>query len=223
MLEAHKAKLEARQAEKAAADLAARVASWQAECDGYVHLLELARTYAGESSSQALLLAPGEAAFATVTGASLIEERRGAGHWQGGSAGVSVPIGHVGGRSVRYRVGATRGHYVQGTPSPTAIDKGTVVVTDRRVVFQGSGQTRECPFDKLVGIQHDDAAGSSTFSTSNRARPVTVHYGPALAGWFDFRVDLALAHYRGQVAALVTRLQQELTALQASRPGPGAP
>jgi hypothetical protein len=212
VFEKHKAK-------KATAHYQQDLAHWQEQRDGYAGLLQLAQSYQGEPSTE-LMLEPGEAVFARVTDASLVEERRAGGHWQGGSAGVSVPVGSIGGRSVRYRVGATRGHYVQGTPHPTAIDTGTVFVTDTRVIFQGANQTRECTFDKLLGIQHSDEDGTTVLSVSNRQKPTTIHYGPRIAGWFDFRLDLALAHYRNTVGALVTQLEQELAALDAARPPP---
>jgi len=215
VFERHKAK-------KAHARYEQDVAHWQQQHDAYVGLVQLAQSYEGEPSTE-IMLKPGEAVFAQVTGASLVEERRGSGHWQGGSTGVSIPVGSLGGRSVRYRVGATRGHYVQGTPHPTAIDTGTVFVTNRRVVFQGTNQTRECSFDKLIGFQHSDADGTTVLSLSNRQKPVTIHYGPDIAGWFDFRLDLALAHFRNAVAPLVTQLQQELAAIDAARPVAPAP
>ncbi|HTW09228.1 MAG TPA: hypothetical protein VME46_17110 [Acidimicrobiales bacterium] len=196
---------------------------WQAERDAYAELLQLATGFAG-SATDAVMLAAGEALFCTVRGASLIEERAGKGHWQGASAGVSVPIGSVGGRPVRYRVGGTRGHYVQGTPAPTAIDHGTVYITNRRVIFSGTRQTRECAFAKLIGFEHDDKQGSTTFAVSNRQKPTTIHYGPGIADWFDFRLDLALAHSRGTIGALVHQLQQDLTQIDAIRPvAPPAP
>jgi hypothetical protein len=175
---------------------------WQQTRDGYAELLELAQGYNG-SSCEEIMLGAGETVFYKVSGAALIEERRGQGHYQGKSAGVSIPVGSIAGRSVRYRVGASRGHFVQGAPSPTAIDTGTVFITSKRVIFQGARQTRECAFAKLIGFQHSDAEGSTTFSVSNRQKPTTIHYGPALSGAFDFRLDLALAHFRGTVGDLV--------------------
>ena len=129
-----------------------------------------------------------------------------------------MPIGSVRGRSVRYRVGATRGHYVQGAPTLTAIDTGTVYITNRRVIFAGSRQTRECAFAKLISFEHDDQQGYTTFSVSNRQKPTTVNYGPAVAPHFDFRLDLALAHFRGTTAGLVAELQRDLAELDAGRP-----
>jgi hypothetical protein len=191
---------------------------WKVQRDEYADLLQTARTFNGIGAS-GLILGPSEAVFCQVTGASLIEERRGAGHYQGRSRSVSIPIG----LGVRYRTGGSRGHYVQGTPAPTAIDTGTVYITNRRVIFQGARQTRECAFAKLIGFQHSDSEGSTTFSVSNRQKPTTIHYGPSLSASFDFRLDLALAHYNGTVSRLVQQLHSELAAIEASRPMPGPP
>ena len=191
-----RAKKEAREHRAAAED-------WQAQRDAYAKLLQTAQTFNGTSASE-LMLAPGEAVFYKVTGASLIEDRKTQGHHQGSSRGVSVPVGSIGGRAVRYRVGASHGHYVQGASKPTAIDIGTAYITNKRVVFQGGKQTRECTFAKLLGFHHDDREGSTTFSMSNRQKPTTIHYGPQLWASFDFRLDLALAHFKGTVPQLVS-------------------
>ncbi len=203
----------------AAKEYQRELTEWQQQRDGYAERLQIARTYAGELSSE-LMLKPGEKVFGGLAGASLVEERRGAGQWQGRSSGISFPVGSLGGHSVRYRVGGTTGHYVQGAPTPTAIDTGTVYITNMRVIFQGTRQTRECLFSKLVGFQHDDQAGTTVFSVSNRQKPITVHYGPDVSAWFDFRLDLALAHYRKDLAAFVAQLQGALTSLDSRKPLP---
>lgn len=92
-------------------------------------------------------------------------------------------------------------------------------MTNTRVVFQGLKQTRECLFDKLVGFRHT-RDGSTVFSVSNRQKATTVHYGPNLADWFDFRLDLALAIHRGELSALVTQLESDLAAIDAGKPTP---
>jgi hypothetical protein len=201
---------------KAEKEYEERLAEWQQLHDSTQQLLELAKGYGGEATD-AILLKPGEAVFATVSGAGLIEDRRRGGQWEGHSSGVSIPIGSLGGRSVRYRVGASRGHYVQGTAMPTAIDTGSVFVTNQRMVFQGARQTRECLFAKLVGFEHEPD-GSTIFSVSNRQKPTVIHYGTKIAGWFDFRLDLALAHYRSTVEQLVEKLRAQVAQLDASKP-----
>jgi len=204
-------------AKKAAKEHQEALGHWQAQRDEYADLLRVAQTFRGTSSSELMLVA-GEAVFYKVTGASLIEPRRKAGHYEGRSSGVSIPVGKIGGRTVRYRTGASKGHYVQGASVPTAVDTGTVYITNKRVIFQGVKQTRECAFARLIGFQHSDREGSTTFSVSNRQKPTSIHYGPKLSGHFDFRLDLALAHYKGTVPALVRQLQAELAQIDSSRP-----
>jgi hypothetical protein len=209
MFEKHREKKAEKQYEQ-------HLAQWNDLHDSTEELIHLAESFAGDTSATILLKA-GETVFATVNGASLIEDRRGAGHWEGHSSGVSVPVGSIGGHAVRYHVGASRGHYVQGSPTATAVDTGTVFVTNQRVIFQGARQTRECLFAKLVGFEHT-TDGSTIFSVSNKQKPTTVRYGPKVAGWFDFRLDLALAHYRGTLPQLIDHLRSQLTQLEHDKP-----
>lgn len=210
-------KRKAKQAEMALEADVDDVARWQAERDAVAELVTVAQTFEGEGSTE-IMLGPGEALFCKVIAAALIEERRGAGHSQGSSQGVSIPVGKIGGQSIRHRVGANKGTFVQGAPVSTAIDSGSFFITNKRVNFQGANQTRECLFAKLIGFQHDDAAGSTTFSVFNRQKPTTVLYGTSVAGVFGFRLDLALAHYRGTVDDLVGQLQADLVQLEQARP-----
>jgi hypothetical protein len=210
------------QEKKAYQEYQAKLATWQEQRDAYASLVTLAETYAGEPSAE-IMLKPGEAVFAAVTNAALVEDRRGAGEWTGRSQGFSIPVASIGGRSIRYRIGSSRGHYQQGAPTPTAIDRGTAYITNRRIIFQGGKQTRECLFDKLVGFQHDDAAGETVFSVSNRQKPTCIQYGSGLSSWFDFRLDLAIAHYRSTVAAMTEGLKADLAALDAAEPVPPPP
>ena len=207
---------------------AAALHDWQVHHDAYAGMLDTARSFTG-TTADGLLLAAGETSFLQVTDTELIEERRGKGTYVGHSQGISVPVTRIGGRQIRYRVGATKGHYVQGDMSPTAIDTGTTYITSTRVVFRGANQTRECAFAKLLGFDHDDDAGTTTLSVSNRTRPTTVRYGPACSATFDFRLDLALAHFRHTVDELVAGLEADLAAIDSARPteappeGPVAP
>ncbi len=192
------------------------LAEWQPRRDAQAGLLELANTFAGDTDTS-VMLKTGEVVFATVTGASLIEDRAGQAQFVGHSQGFSVPVGSIGGHAVRYRVGAMKGHRVASPPVATAIDRGTVYVTNQRVIFEGGKQTRECLFTKLVSYQ-SSPAGTTVLSTSNRQKPTTISYGQASAGWFQFRLDLALAHFRGTVPELVTQLTSDLAAIDAEKP-----
>jgi hypothetical protein len=113
----HKHRAE-REAEREAAKYQAALSNWQTQHDRYANLIEVAEGFDGSSTDE-IMLKPEEALFYEVTNCALVEERRGKGTYEGGSTGVSIPIGSLGGRSVRYRVGASRGHYVQGAPVAT--------------------------------------------------------------------------------------------------------
>ncbi len=112
MFERHKEKVEEEHrlaAEKAEQEhYQTALATWQAERDELANVLQAAATRQGSPSSE-IVLKKGEAVFASITNTSLVEDRRGAGHYEGHSSGFSIPVGSVGGRSVRYRVGATKG------------------------------------------------------------------------------------------------------------------
>lgn len=193
------------------------VAVWQVRHDAYIEMIDTAKNFAG-TSVVGLLLSAGETVFLTVTDTSLIEERRGRGTYQGHSQGISVPVMKVAGRQIRYRVGASKGHFVQGDLSPTAIDTGTTYITSTRVIFQGANQTRECAFAKMIGFDHVSDTGTTTFSVSNRTKPTTIEYGESVAATFEFRLDLALAHFGGTLDELVSGLEADLVAVDGDRP-----
>jgi len=191
--------------------------AWQARRDAYVEMIDTAKNFAG-TSADGLLLASGETVFLTITDTSLIEERRGKGTYQGHSQGISVPVMKVGGRQIRYRIGVSKGHFVQGDLSPTAIDTGTTYITSSRVIFQGSNQTRECAFAKMIGFEHDSDTGTTMISVSNRSKPTTIEYGPKASATFEFRLDLALAHFGNTLDELVSELEDDLVAIDGERP-----
>lgn len=197
------------------------LASWKAKYDGFQNMLSLVRDFRGFETA-AILLHEGEAAICRVASASLIQDVRGRGHYEGGSAGFSIPISSFDGRSVRFHVGATHGHYVTAPPVATAIDSGDLWVTNSRVVFQGHKQTRECDFAKLIGYAHSPSHGSTTFSVSNRQNPITISYGSALYSWFDLRLELALAIYRGATDQLTAQVEGDINSLMQSKPVPPA-
>lgn len=210
---------EKRKQRQSATAEASALAEWNAQLSELESLVRIA-TGDAPPALEHLMTRPGERGVGEVTGVGLVEERRGPGHYVGASQGVSIPIGHVAGRPVRYRVGATRGHYVQGAPVATAVDTGTLSITDHRLVFQGSQHTSECDFSRLVGIQH--VPGQITVAVSNREHPTVVHYGAAIDDWVEARLTLALALYKGQGDQARQALEAQIAALRSARP-PGPP
>jgi hypothetical protein len=76
------------------------------------------------------------------------------GHYQGGSRGVSVPVGHMPwGGNVRVHVGAFSGRYVPGPDVLTEVDTGHVYLTNQRAIFVGKAKAVELPYTKLIMVQ----------------------------------------------------------------------
>ena len=219
MFEGHKEKKAAEAAlvaqQQAEAKEASAIQEWTSQLQDLQGLLSVASGHSA-SGVTILMLKKGEIGVAQITNVGLIEDRKGAGEWKGASQGVSFPIGHVAGRPVRYRVGQTRGHYVQGAPVPTAVDTGTLSITNQRIVFQGSKRSSECAFAKLLGIQH--GAGGLTISVSNRQKPTVVHFGTALDDWVSNRLGIALALFNGDANDTAAQLQAQIAELEAQKP-----
>ena len=210
MFEKHKAK-------KAEEQVKSQMEAWQSEHDELTAVLQAATTKTGSPSSD-IVLKSGEAVFASINGVSLVEDRRGAGQYAGRSQGFSIPVGSVGGRSVRYRVGANKGHFVQGELHPTAVDQGKLVITNQRVLFVGGKKTIECLFAKLVSA--GVSGGELALSVSNRQKVTRVHYGANLDGWVQLRLTLAMSIARGDSDQFGAQIQEQLNELEAKRPQP---
>lgn len=186
--------------------------------DQMKQLLGLLAAASGQTawSGKSLILKSGEIGVAEVANVGFIEEQRGAGQWQGMNQGVSFPIGKVAGRTVRYRVGGTRGHFKQGTPVPTAVDTGTMTITNQRIVYQGDQRTAECSFSKLLGIKH--SGDGISISVSNRQKPTNLFYGHEIDDWVTSHLTLALALFNGEGDAAKAQIEAQINELQASKP-----
>jgi len=217
----HRAHKAARAAHKQAEAQAAALTSWQSDDDQLREFLDNARTNEGVDDGFGLILNKNERTFQSLQGSSLIEPRRLPGQWEGRSQGFSIPVTS----GVRYRVGSTKGHYVQGAEKPTPIDTGTVTITNQRVVFQGTTATREWTFTKLLGLQHVDDPNSpwTALQVSNRQKTSGFTYPAQLAAQVRFRLDLALAHFHGEVNDFVGALEKQIHDHQLERPQAAPP
>ena len=206
MFEKHKAARAARDAARAAQQATSALAEWQHADDVYAWCLDRVRTGTGDTADAPIALKKGEHPLHVVHGAGLVEPRRGAGHWQGASQGISVRV--PGTKSMRYRVGATKGTYVQGEEKPTAIDTGTFTITDTRAVFVGTKQTREWLWSKLVALQND-APDWTGIAVSNRQKVSGVSYPVGEAVAVSLFLELGSAIANGTVDRLVAELEAQ--------------
>jgi hypothetical protein len=88
--------------------------------------------------------------------------------FQGGSRGVSVPLGH----GVQVRTGSVRGHMVTVGSHLETADSGTLTVTNKRIVYHGGRKNLEFAFKKLSTLSaYSDAI---TLGVSNRQNTSTV-------------------------------------------------
>jgi len=161
-------------------------------------------TAADADSSVALKV--NERAVYSVDDVGLVESRRGPGKWQGGTQGVSVHV--PGTKSMRYRVGSTRGTYVSGEEKPTIIDRGSFTVTTTRAVFVGSKQTREWAWTKLIGF-HDDDPSWFGIAVSNRQKVSGISYSAEQALALTIAVQAASATANGTAGQMIQELEHQ--------------
>ena len=135
-------------------------------------------------------LKKGEIAYLAMPGVALIEPRRGPSTWVGGSQGVSFKIA----KGVRYRVGVTKGHVIQGEERPTPIDIGLGVVTSQRIVFIGSKRSTEWAYTKLLGYNLD-LPNMAIFNVANRQKASGLGYAAEHDWAVDAIVSAAIAKF----------------------------
>ena len=94
------------------------------------------------------------------------------------------------------------------------------MVTNQRIVFAGSLQTREWDFKKLLACHHDPRAPITFLPVSNRQKVSGFGYDVRSRDEVRFRVDLALAEHRGSREDFQRKLDGELESLEARAPTP---
>jgi hypothetical protein len=197
-------------AEKKAAEEARNHAALR---QAVVKLIALAEGQDSTDPDGPLVLRHGERLVSTVQGCGLFEPRRGAGHWEGRSAGVSVPVPDT---RIRVRVGKTAGTFVQGAETPTVIDTGNASITTLRVVFQGDKYTREWDFSKLIGVVHYSDHPATAIQVSNRQKTSGIVYPGPSPEPLRLAMTVAIAIFEGEADEAVKELRDELAKLDAS-------
>ena|GEM_PF-2413858 len=207
------------QSKKEAAAEAAEKAQQAKLRETVQNLISIAEGAVGTAPDWPLMLHAGERLVAAISGLGLFEPRRGPGHYQGRSAGVSVPVG---GR-LRVRLGQSAGTFVQGDENPTLIDTGNVSITAQRVVFQGEKYTREWDFSKLIGVMNYTDHSLTGIQVSNRQKTSGIAYGQEMTAIFQLSLTVAIALYRGEDKEILNELQEELARLDAKDNPGGQP
>ncbi|MCP4968096.1 MAG: hypothetical protein GY926_23030 [bacterium] len=150
----------------------------------------------------------------SVDGAGLVEPRATAGHYQGGSSGVSFRVA----KGVNFRVGQHKGTYVRGPEEQKMIDSGgALYITTQRVIYTSMNRNREWAFAKTIDVMHDDL-GVTYMNVSNRQKVSGFVYGEGVAREVQNRLVLAMAVFDDEVDTLVAQLDQQLSELKVSKP-----
>jgi hypothetical protein len=207
-----------RRAERKAAEEAAEKARDRADLrQAVVNLMALAAGQDSTDPDWPLVLKPGERLVSKIEGSGLFEPRRGPGHWEGRSAGVSVPVGDTG---LRVRLGKSAGTYVQGAETPTVIDRGNASITTERVVFQGDKYTREWDFSKLIGVIHYSDHPATAIQVSNRQKTSGIVYPGPSPEPLRLAMTVAIAIFHSEADETIKELRDELAKLDAAAPPP---
>jgi hypothetical protein len=175
---------EAAQAQKARTESEQRLSILAWEANRAYEAWRLSKLEDDEGKVPGMQFKKGEIAYLVTHGIGLVEPRRGPSTWVGGSQGVSFKIS----KHMRYRVGATKGHLVQGDEEPTVIDQGLGVVTNQRMVFVGSKRTMEWAYSKLLGYSLEQQS-MAIFNVSNRQKAS----GFAYSAEHDLTVDAVIS------------------------------
>jgi hypothetical protein len=191
-------------------------AGWVEKRRSLQQQLQMAREWHGDEPPEGsgFVLHDDEPVFAVIEGSALLEGKRLPSHIQGRTQGISLRLM----KGVSYRVGGGRGTVTPGEMS--TIDTGQACVTNKRVLFAGSLQTREWDFAQLIACQHDPEQPVTYLQVSNRQKVGGISYSNRALDEVRFRVDLALADFNDSRDKLINRLEGQLASLDQLQPTP---
>ena len=169
-----------------------------------------------DSASNLTVQKPGEIVLWTGQG-QFHEAGKTAGHYEGGSQGVSIPL--VGG--IRYRVGAMRGSYVPGIDIQVYKEIGEVVLTTERLLFNGMMNTKEWAFAKWNGAATSADESDYIFHVSNRQKTSGILFQPEVGREFNRFLAQALNGAEEGITAikpLVSKVLKDLAEDEPKKP-----
>lgn len=194
---------------RAARDYSRQVDEWLGRV-GFVARRSLAahENSTGPASSP-VQLAAGEHLLMWWNGATLIAPRNArVTNWTSAS--------HRVGERTTVRAGTAR--TTSTVDQPTPIDRGSLTITDQRVVFLGATRTVDWQFRRLIGVSHDPQCRWTALHVSNRQRLHGFGYPRAHADDVDFYLSLAMAKFSGEGEPFAAALDAEFEQLVARPP-----
>jgi hypothetical protein len=119
-----------------------------------------------QDSSVSMSLKPGERVLATLPYTLLTEYQSTGSSYSGTNAGVSFPLFG----NVRGHVGGQGGQITKNPEQLMAVDTGTAIFTDQRIVFSGAKFVRDWDMDKIVALEPGPNGFNVKIAVSNQAR-----------------------------------------------------
>lgn len=192
-------------------DYARAVDAWLSDCKRATELAVIALSPGVNASSAPVQLWEGERLLVWWSGAELIAPKNTiVRDW----AGASYRIGSR--TTVRAGTSTTR----STVDRPTPIDRGTLAITDRRIVFLGQTRSIDWQFRRMLGVTHDESGTWTAVHVSNRQRLHGFGYPRSHGDDVRFYVALAAALYRGEEMEFSDALRRDMYALLSSPPAP---
>lgn len=164
-----------------------------------------------QDTALAMALNKGEKVLATLPYTLLTEYQSTGSSYSGGNAGVSFPLFG----SVRGNVGGQGGQITKNPEQLMAIDTGTSIFTNQRIVFSGAKFVRDWDLDKVVSLEPGPNGFNVKIAVSNQSRtsglqsPDMNLFGPGYLAAYAFNY-----HQNGAASAkkwadeLVTQIRQ---------------
>lgn len=200
-----------RRQDRASAAYKSHVEVWLRACQRATELCLVARRPGVRSSDAPVQLWEGERLLVWWTGAELIAPKNTVvRNWTSASYRI--------GKKTTVRAGTSTTYSTIDKPTP--IDRGTMAITDRRVLFLGRTRSIDWQFRRLLGVTHDDSGTWTALHVSNRQRLQGVGYPRSHGDDVRFYVALAVALYRGEEGEFSSTLEADALELLASPPTP---
>ena len=155
----------------------------------------------------------GEHIIAVVSDVGLIESRRGPTEFKGGSSGVSFRLTD----RVSVRKSGMRGTATPGEETPTVIDQGKFIVSDKRAIFVGSKQSREFDWDNILSYDLQKVGKKNAIiylPVSNRQKVSGISSDLASTELVLQRIAFGVAVATGRKAEFLESLKEELSEVE---------
>lgn len=158
-----------------------------------------------QDTTLAMSLGKGEKVLATLPYTLLTEYQSTGSSYSGANAGVSFPLFG----SIRGHVGGQGGQITKKAEQLMAVDTGTAIFTNERIIFSGEKLVREWDLDKVVTLEPGPNGFNVKIAVSNQARtsglqaPDINMFGPGYLAAYAF-------NYHNDGAALAKKWADDL-------------